>query len=396
MGGDIGLAADHSDAPTVIVDARLQVLRAKVDDSIAMSFAPMRHRSMVLIEIETADGLIGLGESWVNHPPWAPVERMATLRFGVFPLILGADARSISTVHRRLSTALEPIGRQWGAPGPVMQAISAVDMALWDLRGRSAGCSVGALAGGRVRDLVAVYASSLGPDAVPEQAAAVRLVGHRAAKVKLGFGRDRDEFNLSTARRVCGPEMTLYADANQAWSLPEAIAMAPMLAAHDVAWVEEPIRGDRLEDLEQFHACTGMLVATGENVYGRSGFRDYAASPAIAVLQPDVSKTGGLTEAFAICDLAALYGKQVMPHLYGGAIAFAATLQLAAGARAVAAVEYDVRENPLRDPLIIDPPRPAGGAIELPDRPGLGVALDPAAVESAVHNPLDPFWETAL
>jgi L-alanine-DL-glutamate epimerase-like enolase superfamily enzyme len=378
-----GGARDPRPSDAVIVDARLRVLRVPVDDPIAMSFAPLRARSMVLVEVETADGLVGYGESWVNHPPWAPTERVATLREGVFPLILGADARAISDLHRRLCAALEPIGRQWGAPGPVMQAISAVDMALWDLRGRAAGLSIGALAGGRLRDRIAVYASSLGPDGVAEQADALRRAGYHAVKVKVGFGRERDEANLAAARAGCGANMRLYADANQAWTLAEAVSMAPVLSAYDVAWIEEPVRGDRLADIEQFHAATGMPVATGENLYGHSAFAAYAASPAIAVLQPDIAKTGGLTEALAICELAEKRGTAVMPHLYGGAVAFAATLQLAACAASVSAIEYDVRQNPLRDPLLVDPPHPVDGVLELPDAPGLGLVLDTAAVAAA-------------
>lgn len=363
-----------------IVDARLRVLRAPIDDPVAMSFAPLRSRTMVLIEIETADGRIGLGESWVNYPPWATQERAATLREGVFPLVLGADADRITLLQREMCTRLEPIGRQWGAPGPVMQAISAVDIALWDLRGQATGESIGALAGGRVREAIAVYASSLGPDGVTDQAGRCVRAGHRAVKVKLGFGRARDEANLAVAREVCGPDMTLYVDANQAWTPPEAHAMAPILRAHGVAWVEEPLRGDRLEDLEEFHRRTGLPVATGENIYGRADFGRYVASPAVAVLQPDIAKCGGLTEAFAICALADAHGTQVMPHLYGGAVAFAATLQLAACAPAVSTVEYDVRENPLRDPLVHDPPQPVDGMLRLPDAVGLGLQFDHDAI----------------
>jgi L-alanine-DL-glutamate epimerase-like enolase superfamily enzyme len=146
-----------------IRDVRLRVLRAKSTDGIAMAFAPLSHRSMVLVEVYTADGLVGYGESWTNYPPWAASERVATLRHGVFPLLVGKDARRITGLHRALCRQLEPIGRQWGAPGPIMQAISAVDLALWDLAGRAAGRAVCWLAGGPVRDEIPVYASSLGP-----------------------------------------------------------------------------------------------------------------------------------------------------------------------------------------------------------------------------------------
>src|SRR5690606_25256647 len=108
------------------------------------------------------------------------------------------------------------------------------DLALWDLDGQRSGCAVGALAPGPVRDAVPVYASSLGPDGVGDTARACLVAGHTALKLKVGFGREVDERNLSEARAVAGPDVALYADANQAWDVDEAVAMAPLLRAADV------------------------------------------------------------------------------------------------------------------------------------------------------------------
>src|SRR5690606_40593031 len=105
-------------------------------------------------------------------------------------------------------------------------------------------------------------------------------------------------------RAVAGPDVALYADANQAWDVDEAVAMAPLLRAADVAWIEEPVRGNALAALEELHRRTGLTIATGENMYGRHEFRAFAASPAIGILQPDLAKTGGLTEVRAICAVA--------------------------------------------------------------------------------------------
>jgi L-alanine-DL-glutamate epimerase-like enolase superfamily enzyme len=230
-----------------------------------------------------------------------------------------------------------------------------------------------------------VYASSLGPRGVTEQAERCRQAGFGAVKVKLGFGAEHDLGILREARAACGPDVDIYADANQGWSLDEAIGFGPALRDHDVRWVEEPVRGNDLADLERFHERTGLPVATGENVYRGRGFWPYIDSPAVRVLQPDISKTGGLSEVFAICQLAAARDKLVIPHLYGGALAFAATLQLAGCGPQVQALEYDVRDNPLRDPLLASPPVPARGVLSIPDGPGLGVPLDHQAVADATE-----------
>ena len=371
-----GDAAGTGLPPVPIARVTFRALRAPAGDGLAMSFAPLRQRSAALVILETADGLAGVGESWVNHPPWALAEREQTIQQGLAPLLTGQDARDPRAVHARLLRELLPVARQWGAPGPIWQAISGVDIALWDLLGRAAGQPACVLVGGaRIRERVPVYASSLGPDAVSEQAAACRDAGFSTVKLRVGFGRGTDLANLRAARQAAGDAVTLFVDANQAWDLDEAIGIAPELRRHGVTIVEEPIAGDRLEELEEFHRRTGLLVATGENTYGARALAPYLASPAVAIVQPDVSKTGGLTEAFEVCRLAAGTGTAVWPHMYGGAIGFAATLQLAACGPDVGQVEYDVRANPLRDPLLIDAPAPAGGVIGLPGGPGLGVEL---------------------
>lgn len=362
-----------------VARARIRVLRAAAEGGIAMSFAPLTHRTCVLVELESDDGVVGYGESWVNYPPWAADERVATLRDGVLPLVLGRHASDVRGIQAELAAALDPLGRQWGAPGPVRQAISGVDIALWDLWGRTTGRSIAELAGGRVREEIGVYASSLGPSDVARQAAACRHAGHRAVKVKVGFGREHDERALLDARGVLG-DVTLYADANQAWSLEEAVDLAAMLREHGVAWLEEPVRGDRVPDLERLHERSGMAIATGENVYGIEAFRALVESPGVAVVQPDLTKAGGVTEALEVCAMARRSGTTVNPHLYGGAVGYAATLQLAAHAAVVGTVEYDVRDNPLRDPLLREPPTPRDGVVALPSGPGLGVDLDPDAV----------------
>ena len=365
--------------PLRIARVGFHALQAPVDDELAMSFAPLRRRATALVIVETDDGLTGVGESWVNHPSWALAERRETIRQGVAPLLIGQDARDPRGIHSLLIQKLLPLGRQWGAPGPIWQAISGADIALWDLLGQVTGQPSSALLGDiRLREKVAVYASSLGPKAVAEQAAACAKAGFTTVKLRVGFGRATDLANLQAIRETVGDTLTVFVDANQAWDLEEAIAIAPALRRHGVSLVEEPLAGDSLEQLEEFHRRTGLLVATGENVYSARALIPYLRSAAVAVVQPDVSKTGGLTEAFAACKLAAETGTAVWPHMYGGAIGFGATLQLAACGPNVEQVEYDVRANPLRDPLLKNPPIPRNGVIDLPARPGLGIELTEA------------------
>jgi L-alanine-DL-glutamate epimerase-like enolase superfamily enzyme len=373
----------------------VQLLAAEPDEVIAMSFGVLRRRTMALVQVTSADGTTGYGESWTNYPPWAGLERAATIRYGIAPLLLGRDATEVTVLHADLVAGLWPLGRQWGAPGPVTQAISGADIALWDRCGRARDVPVCELLGGTVRRTVPVYASSLGPIGVEEDAADCHRRGFDFVKLKVGFGPETDRSNLAAARRSLGPNVRLAVDANQRWSLPEAVAMAGALRDAGVVWVEEPTAGNDLADIEEFHRSTGLHVALGENLYLREAFEPYLRSSAVAVVQPDVSKSGGITELRVICERASAAGKAVMPHLYGGAVAFAATLQLAASCEAVERVEYDVRSNPLRDPLIRAAPVPDQGILSIPMGPGLGIDLDHNAVGqvgsevSAASSPRD-------
>lgn len=364
-----------------ITEARVRVLQVPVVDGAALSFAPFTSRTMILVELTAQDGTVGYGESWANFPSWAPRERIATYEHGVFPLIIDQPIDQIAHLCQSLADTLGPLGRQWGAAGPIWQAISGVELAMWDLRGKLSQMSVSHFGAGRVRDSIPVYASSLGPTGVLEQAERAMAAGFDRVKLKVGFGREVDEENLALIRKSCGPGVTIYVDANQAWTVKEAINMAPILDAYGVEWVEEPIQGDRLRDLESLYAATGIGIATGENLYGRRSFWDYIASDAIKVIQPDVTKSGGLSEVLTIAQMGAAHGKQVIPHIYVGAVGLAATLQLAAVAPAVTAVELDFRQNALRDEIQRQPPRPKDGFVTISDAPGLGVDLDEAALD---------------
>jgi L-alanine-DL-glutamate epimerase-like enolase superfamily enzyme len=372
-------SAQSSDAVSLpaspVAAVRLRVFRSPVVDGVAMSFAPMGHRAMAVVEVELADGSRGLGETWVNYPAWAWRERAATVAEGLAPLLVGRTLTSPAEAHALLGAALRPLGRQWGAPGPVHQAISGADTALWDLAARHAGVPLAALLGGADRpDELPVYASSLGPDDVAATAERCAAAGHTAVKVKLGFGPDRDLENLCTARRVLGDGVRLYGDANQAWTLDEALAIAPALRDAGVEWLEEPLAGDYPGELAQLRRRGGLPLATGENLYGAAAFVPYLEQGSVDIVQPDLSKVGGPTEYLRVAALAADGGTTVNPHLYNGAVATAATLQVAAAVPATTAVEWDVRANRLReavDHLLTD-----HGTVRVPDRPGLGVDLD--------------------
>ena len=356
--------------------AVISVLSAPVEAPVQMSFSQLGARNMVIVELE-ADGLTGVGESWVNYPAWAMTERVATLEHGVLPLLAELDVSDPPEVQRELLALLAPVARQWGAPGPIWQALSAVDLALWDLLGQSRGVPVAALLDGTdTADQVRVYASGVGPSDVEDLCAVATEAGITAVKARVGFYRERDEETLTRVRASVPPEVELFVDANQAWSLQEAKEFCAWAEPYDVTWLEEPVAGNNLDDLCELSRTTGVRLACGENLYGLEEFDRYARSGAVGILQPDPAKSGGFTVAGA---LARQLPDQVAasPHCYGGGIVAAASVHLAAAfSTKVPWVELDVHPNPLRDDLVRDRFRARNGRIAVPTEPGLGVELD--------------------
>jgi L-alanine-DL-glutamate epimerase-like enolase superfamily enzyme len=364
-----------------IADVRIRVLEAPITDAISLSFGALQVRRMGLVEIESDSGSIGYGESWLNFPPWAWRERKATVDQGIAPLLRGEQLDSVHRLVSLLHSRLDGYGRQWGAKGPIYQAISGIEIALWDLLGKERHASLHELLGGSLRSRIPLYASGLEPSNVVDLSTRCVAEGFSGIKLRVGFGDQTDLASVDQASAVLRDSGQLYLDANQAWSLEQAIHLLQRLAIGQIAWVEEPVCGNAVDELGRLYEKTGVPVAVGENFYGLAEFMPYMRSDAVAVLQPDVSKVGGIIEMSRICLKADAYHKVVTPHWYGGAIALAATLHTAAVHPTVDQVEFDVRTNPFRDSLVTPRLDAVEGTIRVPDGPGLGVEPDPAAIQ---------------
>ncbi len=361
------------------IDAlRVRALECLPAEPVPMSFSALTARRSVLVTLRSG-GLIGTGETWVNYPDWGWRERIATLD-GLRELVLGADAADPTALLDTLADRLRGVARQWGAPGPVWQALSGIDMAAWDLLGAATGRPVAGLVsdlhghGAQPVSRVPAYGSGVGPTRVTDLTERALRLGLTAIKIKVGFGEDTDLATIRDVRAVDGNGLRVFADANQAWDPPTARRMCALLAEHGVEWFEEPIAGDGLADLELLAEATGVALATGENVYGRDACIRYASSPAIAHIQPDPSKTAGISLS---AEIGRLPGRALLtPHCYGGAPTLAASTQLVASAPRPGWVELDLRDNPLRDRIAAGPELGSDGHLSVPDGPGLGLTYD--------------------
>ncbi len=231
--------------------------------------------------------------------------------------------------------------------------------------------------------MVPVYASGLNPDAPERLAATRRNEGHRAFKLKVGFGAARDAANLRALRDALGPDATLMLDANQAWTLEQALAQAPALAQFSPVWLEEPLRADRpWPEWQGLADVLSMPLAAGENLAGEGAFATAIRSGAIGVVQPDIGKWGGFSAGLGVARAILAGGRRYCPHWLGGGIGLCASAHLLAAAGGGGMLEIDANPNRLREATCGPIATVAGGTVSLTEAPGLGTPPDLAELRS--------------
>jgi L-alanine-DL-glutamate epimerase-like enolase superfamily enzyme len=334
-----------------------------------------------LIAVITDEGLTGLGSAFTCDDLVRGA--LALLE----PLYRGENALEPERVSEKLHQSTFWMGRG----GSVTHAISGIDIALWDLLGKATGQPVGRLLGGRYRDRVQPYASLLMEDPEPLAGHLRRLMeqGFRAFKIGWGpFGRKSfalDEAIVKAAREAVTSESLLMVDAGGSdafWKQDYkwALRTAQMLAAYDVAWFEEPLKPDALDDYVRLRQAAPVPIAGGEVLTRRQSFQPYLRAGAFDVVQPDVTKVGGISEERRIGWMAQEHGVRFIPHGWNTAVGLAADLQLASAFPDTDLVEY-LAGSPYVDEIAAGGWRlDAGGMLPISDKPGLGLELDRDAV----------------
>ena len=364
-------------------------LRAELTpaEAFAYSQAHVGIRTAMLVEIVADDGRSGWGEAY--GPP-APSKTVVDELYA--PRLIGRDPMDTTVIWEELYAAM----RDYGRSGFPVAALSAVDIALWDLKGIALGQPVAKLLGGAFRTQLAAYATGLYRHDVPDHPAALAAEargyvadGFGAMKLKVGFGVEEDARNARAVREAIGPERRLAVDANHAYDAMTAIRLGRLIEPLGIAWFEEPVPPEDLEGYLQVKRALGMPISGGEAEYSRFGFRDLVARRCVDILQPDICACGGFTEAARIAALANTWGVTVYPHVWGSAVGLHASMQWAASLppNPFALIpgelwfELDRTANPFREGLAAEPLKRAGAIIEVPQRPGLGLEVDRATLE---------------
>ncbi|MFC7138759.1 mandelate racemase/muconate lactonizing enzyme family protein [Halosimplex aquaticum] len=370
-----------------ITDIETRVLRRDLDERFANAQKWIDSREYCLVRVETTDGVVGWGECW---GPAAGNREM--IDEYVAPRLVGRRVDDVEQVHDDLVFELRSSYHSY-VPASV---VSGVDIALWDAYGKSVGRSVSRLLGGRRRDEVRAYATGHFFRDVDDLAELKRIVaaeardhvdaGFTALKQKIGLARhfpwgpDEDLELVAAVREAVGDDVALMVDANHAYDLADARRVARGLDTYDVRFFEEPVRPavDYYADLAE---GVDVALAGGECWAFRHEFERVTRETGVEYLQPDVTSAGGITSARRVATLADSANVQCVPHVFGSAVALAASLQVIAATPGDPMLEFDRTPNPIREDLAADPITNDGDSVQIRDEPGLGIEVDEDVLE---------------
>ena len=337
--------------------------------------------SILVVVVETDEGIVGVGEGLARFGPTAYAELVDRL---LAPKIIGADPFAIEAIWQRLLRTFS--GRSGGM---LIEAIAAIDIALWDIMGKALDRPVYELLGHMGQERIRAYASSIPwVDEAGARAVTERCLeqGFTEIKVKIGAPMEAAIARAALVREVAGEGTRLMADANWIFDVDDALEVGKALADLGYFWFEEPIVPEDIEGYRFLRQKLPLRLAAGESEHTAQGAAPLLTARAIGVVQPDVARSGGITETRKIANLAHALHIPYAPHVgASGAICQAASLHLAAAQPNFLTFECMIFDNPLRDRLVMEPIASAGliedGSLPLPRGPGLGIELDMAEVE---------------
>lgn len=364
----------------LITDIRPLLLDVPTETAVKVPMGTMQRKHLFML-VETSTGFLGLGETWGNFPAWGPTDRLDLLRHVVRPLLCGETLDDPRRLYAMMEARLRPIGNQWGALGPTHQIRAGVDIALWDAFARAQGQPLRrVLAGNEAVDTVEVYGSGIGPAPVLPLIEQAKRNGHMRFKLRLVTGEQDERRRLRDARDAVG-NAPLMADASQSWTLERLHAMEPDLRRARLDWLEEPFLVDDEAPYTRARALDYMPpLALGENAYGVTGAQRMIEVFDAQVLQPDITKTGGISEGFPIGQAVVAAGRRLCFHIFGGPVGQLATAQLCAALPGCDWMEVDADLPPTFETMLGAPLTFEQGVMRLPPGPGIGIELDESAV----------------
>ena len=370
-----------------IIDVTVHVIKSKLDKPFAFSQGWVNERSATLIEIKTNEGIAGWGEAFCQglEPPEISA---AVIENALKPILLEQCPLDIEVLWHKMYS----MTRDYGRKGSVISAISAVDIALWDIAGKYYNEPIHQLLGGAFRNKIKPYATGFyrlkgkgEANRLAEEAISHYENGFDHMKVKLGFGIEDDLKCMESIYSVLkNKNVTLMIDTNHAYGRSEALLLGKELENYRLRWYEEPVVPEDINGYSELKSKLNIPIAGGENEHTLFGFKSLFENNAVDIAQPDIGSCGGITGAKQIINLAHSFGVEVNPHVWGSAIAQAASIQVIASIPLThfsifarePILEYDQSSHPFRRELLTSPIELVNGMINVPKGKGLGIDIN--------------------
>ena len=350
-------------------------------------------RSAVLVKISTDEGIEGWGEGYGTQ------ETISVIHSTLKSQIISENPLNREKLWEKMYLALNNAVLQVGIGGC---AISAIDIALWDITGKTYNLPVSELLGGKIRDKILTYATGLYysendfPKNLVDEAKYYKKIGFKGMKMKIGaIKQESDIERIKEIRKAIGDDIYLMVDANQAYNLYTAKKLLKKLAEFNILWFEEPLHYYDWNSYAELKKISPIAISGGESLRTSSQFKDFLVNQAYDIVQPDVANVGGITEFKRIINMASTMGIQTIPHVWGTPVMIAASLHIASTIPNTPrmdnpqhflqepGMEYDRTDNPLRENITLEtqPFKFDNGYLDVPQKPGLGIEISEEKIE---------------
>jgi L-alanine-DL-glutamate epimerase-like enolase superfamily enzyme len=372
---DDGFETGDAVAPSRIADIETVVIRHTLDGTLRNPLFRWSEKITLLVFVRTEDGVIGVGEAWCAAGSPEPI--VSFIRNDVRPVLVGADSGLVEAALQRFRRLTRISSRK----SETDKALSAIDIALWDIKGKNAGMPVWRLLGGHDRS-VAAYASGglyregqSAAEFAAEHAGQIDA-GFRGIKIKVGGAAVSVDFErVSSLREAVGPDIALMVDGVASLNVPRATALARTLARFDIKWFEQPVVNEDIDGLMRIRRDGGLAIAGNENESGLDAFRRLISSGGVDYVQFDPVVSGGLTEGRKIAALAEAAHLPVTLHHSNSIVSMLANIHLAAALPNCDSIEFHILHRWLFEEYPAEDLRPVGGMVAAPESPGLGIDL---------------------
>jgi D-galactarolactone cycloisomerase len=368
------------------------LLSSKLSEPFYFSQFEYRERKICIVKITLDNGITGWGEGYgPGLLVKAGIEQLT-------PLVLGRDPLQTENIWQDMFRMAYDYARK----GVYLSSLSAIDIALWDIKGKILQQPVSILLGGRKRETVKAYATGLyfthGGDMTEklrEEALSYKNQGFEALKMKVGLGLETDIRNVTAIRKAIGDKMGLMIDANHAFSLMEARQLTDSLQDLNIGWFEEPLVNEDYDGYAELRKSGKIPIAGGECEYLKYGALEMLSKKCVDIFQPDTCACGGITEMKKIMGIAQAFNINLTPHNWGTGIAIAANLHIVSNLDAVPQrlfpqeplLEFDCSENGLRDELLVENFKAVNGRLTVPSGHGLGIQVNEDKLNDFLHKP---------